>query len=90
MGSNIDWELISFLKRSNLRQSILKSINSPKTPSDLKKELQLPFNSISRTLNELEGKKLGCFCSPLSCHGDVLLYLIRRIKQDKIIRELWE
>jgi len=42
------------------------------------------------SLHELEGKKLGCFCSPLSCHGDVLLYLIRRIKQDKIIRELWE
>lgn len=22
--------------------------------------------------NELKGKTLGCFCSPLACHGDVL------------------
>ena len=23
-------------------------------------------------LHELKGKKLGCFCSPLPCHGDIL------------------
>lgn len=24
------------------------------------------------TLGELKGKRLGCFCKPLACHGDVL------------------
>jgi hypothetical protein len=28
-------------------------------------------------LPELVGKKLGCHCKPLLCHGDVLLTLIR-------------
>lgn len=23
-------------------------------------------------IHELKGKKLGCFCAPLACHGDVL------------------
>ncbi len=23
-------------------------------------------------LGELKGKRLGCFCAPLACHGDVL------------------
>jgi len=27
------------------------------------------------SLHELKGKTLGCYCSPKSCHGDVLSYL---------------
>ena len=27
-------------------------------------------------LNELKGKKIGCFCKPLACHGDVLVGLL--------------
>ena len=26
-------------------------------------------------LHELKGKTLGCYCSPLACHGDVLARL---------------
>ena len=26
-------------------------------------------------IKELRGKNLGCFCSPLPCHGDILLKL---------------
>lgn len=28
-------------------------------------------------LGELRGKKLGCYCKPLPCHGDVLVELVR-------------
>ncbi len=28
------------------------------------------------SLDELKGKRLGCFCSPKSCHGDILVELI--------------
>jgi hypothetical protein len=30
-------------------------------------------------LNELKGKKLGCWCKPKSCHGDVLVELVKTI-----------
>ncbi len=30
---------------------------------------------ILENLKELKGKTLGCFCSPLACHGDVLTKL---------------
>lgn len=30
------------------------------------------FNS----LHELEGKRIGCFCKPGKCHGDILVKLI--------------
>ena len=28
------------------------------------------------SLEELEGQRLGCWCSPKACHGDVLVELI--------------
>lgn len=30
-------------------------------------------------LNELNGKTLGCWCSPRPCHGDVLANLVDKI-----------
>lgn len=29
-------------------------------------------------LHELRGKRLGCFCAPLACHGDLLARLADR------------
>ncbi len=34
---------------------------------------------ISR-ISELKGKVLGCWCSPLACHGDVLAHLANKEK----------
>lgn len=36
-------------------------------------------------LIELKGKVLGCWCSPLPCHGDVLLELINKYYPDEQI-----
>jgi len=30
-------------------------------------------------LYELQGKRLGCFCKPKSCHGDILVEIIQAI-----------
>lgn len=32
---------------------------------------------ISR-LNEIKGKRLGCYCKPKPCHGDVLIDLVEK------------
>jgi len=32
------------------------------------------------SLDELKGKRLGCFCKPKSCHGDILVELIEKTK----------
>ena len=31
------------------------------------------------TLHELSGKRLGCFCPPLPCHGEILVKLFREV-----------
>ena len=37
--------------------------------------------SLLKDLHELKGKKLGCFCKPLLCHGDVLIELVKRVNE---------
>lgn len=44
------------------------------------KEYILAKPELLEALGELEGKILGCFCKPKSCHGDVLLELIAQKK----------
>lgn len=34
-------------------------------------------------LPELEGKTLGCWCKPQSCHGDVLIEMIEQLKDEE-------
>jgi len=29
-------------------------------------------------LEELRGKRLGCYCKPLKCHGDILVKLLTK------------
>ena len=40
------------------------------------REMILERPDLLRRLPELEGKRLGCFCKPKACHGDVLVELI--------------
>ena len=37
-----------------------------------------------RALDELRGHDLVCFCAPLACHGDLLLWLANASRRDTI------
>ncbi len=38
-------------------------------------------------LSELKGKRLGCWCRPLNCHGDILVELIEKLDSEKIVEK---
>ncbi len=42
------------------------------------------------SLDELDGKVLGCWCKPEACHGDVILELIKIRKRQQNITSLFE
>ena len=44
------------------------------------KEYILTQQTLLQSLNELKDKTLGCWCTPLPCHGDVLIELIKEFK----------
>jgi predicted transcriptional regulator len=50
----ISWDDISFIQRGKQRKEILFRLDKPKTPTNLKEEINLHFNTISRALIELE------------------------------------
>jgi hypothetical protein len=45
------------------------------------KEWILTQQDLLNDLHELKGKVLGCFCSPKSCHSDVLVELSEKINE---------
>ncbi|MFH1365639.1 MAG: winged helix-turn-helix domain-containing protein [archaeon] len=54
MEKNNIWDDISFIIRSKHRKNILKLLDKPKTPTQIKKTTGLHFNIVSRTIIELE------------------------------------
>lgn len=47
------------------------------------KDYILAKPELMNALDELEGKTLGCFCKPKSCHGDILLELLEKKKSEQ-------
>jgi len=56
MKKEADWDDISFIVRSKHRKKILELLDTPKTPTQLTREIKLHFNAVSRTLVELQDK----------------------------------
>jgi hypothetical protein len=42
---------------------------------------------LMNALCELEGKVLGCWCSPKSCHGDILIQLLTQKKLNEFFNK---
>ncbi len=53
-----EWDILSFIVRSKHRKEILKLLDKPKTPTKIKEETKLHFNTASRAIIELEKKGL--------------------------------
>jgi predicted transcriptional regulator len=70
----IKWDDVSYLISSSYRKKVLKDLDKPKTPSLLSKELNINKTHISRTLSELEVKKMIQCLTPKMNKGK--LYLI--------------
>ena len=51
------WDSVSFVKRSNYRELVLKAIEKPSNPTKLKKELNIDKAHVSRALQSLIKKK---------------------------------
>lgn len=59
-----EYDLIAYLRRSNIKVKLLKLLGEPKTPTDLKKTLGIHRESISRALLEMQKKGLVTCLNP--------------------------
>ena len=67
----MDWDLISFIKRSGQRQIILKVLENPKTPKEISKATKLAPSHISRTLKEFMEKDIVKCLTPKQKTGRI-------------------
>jgi predicted transcriptional regulator len=52
----MNWKLYSFVVRSKRRVQIIKSLEIPKTPTQIAKDVKSSVSHISRTLKQFEEK----------------------------------
>ena len=45
---------------------------------DQYKQLLVDNKNLTKEINKLEGKILGCHCKPKDCHGDVICDILNR------------
>ena len=73
MNKVTKWQDVSFIVSSNYRKKVLESLENPKTPSKISKELNINIAHISRALNELMDKKLVECLTPNSNKGKLFV-----------------
>lgn len=67
------WENISFIISSNYRKKILNSLQNPKTPSTISKEIKINKTHVSRGIKELISKKLIKCLTPKVKKGKIFV-----------------
>ena len=67
-SKNLDWKWGNpfTIGTSGTREEVIEKFKAWVIGEDLRAVW------IRENIKELKGKRLGCFCSPLACHGDVL------------------
>jgi len=73
MNKVTKWEDISFVVASNYRKKVLQSLENPKIPSKISKEISINKAHISKTLNELIKRKMVKCLTPNSNKGKIFI-----------------
>lgn len=82
---NMNWKLYSFVVRSEQRKRIIVSLEKPKTPTEIAKELKVSTSHVSRTLSEFVTKGIVECLTPKERIGKV--YQLTKNGMD-ILREM--
>ncbi len=81
--ADVDWDKLSFVKRSEQRLDVLSGLEGPSMPSELAEELGMHQSHVSRALSELEEKDLVKILNPDAHRGR----LYRRTEEAEKILE---
>ncbi len=73
MNKVTKWEDVSFVVSSNYRKKVLQSLENPKMPSRISKELNINKAHISKTLTELTKRKMIKCLTPNSNKGKIFV-----------------
>lgn len=82
------WELCSYVIRGKNRRRVFLALEAPKTPTQLSKELKIHLPHVSRSLGELESRKLVECLTPAEKVGRIFRLSERGRRVLKMVKEL--
>jgi predicted transcriptional regulator len=77
----------SWVIRGKQRKKIVKAINKPKIPTEIKEETNLSLNNVSDVLRELRKKDIVKLLNPKEKTGRLYQLTLRGIKIREMIEE---
>ncbi len=63
--------------------TLAEFVVSTRSEAVAKYEEYIRASPLMKDIHELDGKVLGCWCKPKSCHGDILIRILDEIKNGK-------
>lgn len=87
--SEIDWDLYSWVMRGSQRRKVLKALNKPRLPTELKNEAKMSLTNVSKTLKSFQGKGIVECLTPHNKTGKIygLTKKGRKIREE-MLREV--
>ena len=71
------------LKRDGNRKTVIRKFEEWIREKEYKVVEPKRRKWILKNLHKLKNKMLGCYCSPLACHGDIYLKLIKELNRKR-------
>jgi predicted transcriptional regulator len=82
------WNLCSYVIRGKNRRMVFLALETPKTPTQLSKELKIYLPHVSRSLGELESRKLVECLTPAEKVGRIYRLSAEGRRVLKMVEEL--
>lgn len=82
------WELCSYVVRGRNRKRVFLALETPKTPTQISKELKIHLPHVSRSLAELESRKLVECLTPSEKVGRIYRLSGKGRRVLKMVKEL--
>jgi len=67
----VEWELYGWVMRGNQRRKVLRVLNKPRLPAELRNEAEMSLTNVSKTLKSFEAKGIVKCLTPQNRTGKI-------------------
>jgi len=84
----VEWELYGWIMRGRQRRKILKALNKPKLPTELKNEAKMSLTNVSKVLKSFRARDIVKCLTPENKTGKIYALTVKGEKLRKeMVRE---
>ena len=85
--ADVEWELYSWVMRGRQRRKILKALNKPKLPTELKNEAKMSITNVSKVLKSFSARDIVKCLTPENKTGKIYALTVKGEKlREEVLR----